>query len=66
MIAGVVFAETRDGLEQPVETKIAGLIASAESEIDYATTNPDPATAQASAQIALAHIALATFLRGGR
>lgn len=60
---GPVFVDAPD---TPVDERIAGLIASAESEIDYATTNPDPATAQASAQIAMAHIALATFLRGGR
>lgn len=66
MIAGVVFAEMRDGLEQPLDPKVAALIASAEDDIDSAHRAVNPAEALVDASLAQAKIALATFLRGGR
>lgn len=60
---GPVFVDTPD---TPVDEKIAGLIEAAAENIDFAATALDPANAQATAQVALAQIALATFLRGGR
>lgn len=59
---GPVFVSTINGLE----TKIAKLAEAAAENIDHASTRLDPAEAQASAQIALAQIALATLLRGDR
>lgn len=62
---GPVFVDMPDmpGGDDP---KIAKLIEAAESRIEFASERLDPASSQADATIALAQIALATFLRGDR
>lgn len=60
---GLVRVDTPDA---PADKQIDELIQLAEDGIELASERLDPISAQSDATIALARIALATFLRGDR